>query len=160
MWKFVLLLAATANVAAAAAIADTIKSGDISVEQAWSRATPPGAGAGAVYMTLSTAGKGADRLVKVESTAAKSAELHTMSMDAGGVMKMRPVAAIEVNPGRKTELKPGGVHVMLIGLRKPLVEGDIVPLTLTFDKAGRVEVQARVGKAGAQGSAAMKPHNH
>lgn len=155
---FILLLTA-AMLAALPGVAAAGSVGDISVEHAWSRATPPGASAGAVFMTLGVTGKTADRLVKVDSPAARAAELHTMSVD-GGVMKMRPVAAIEVKPGSKTELKPGGLHVMLIGLVKPLVEGEAVSLTLTFEKAGRVDVKAMVRKAGAQANDAAKGHHH
>ena len=153
------LLTATVLLALPAAAADSVRPSGIAVEQAWARATPPGASTGAVYLTLSVTATATDRLVKVESPAARAAELHSMSVE-GGVMKMRPVAAIEVNPGTKTELKPGGLHIMLIGLRKPLVEGDVVPLSLTFAHAGRIEVQATVRKAGSPASDAAKAHRH
>jgi copper(I)-binding protein len=141
------LVLLSAALAFPAAAQDDFRAGDITVARPWARATPPGAGAGGVYMALSTKG-GADRLVKAESAVAERVELHTMSME-GGVMKMREIGVVDVKPGAATELKPGGLHVMLLGLKKPLAEGQRFPLTLHFEKAGRIEVQVAVGKAGA-----------
>ncbi len=127
---------------------DDYRIGDIQIARPWSRATPPGASTGAVYMALSTKGSGADRLVKAESAVAEKVELHTMRMEEG-MMKMRPVDAVELRPGAATELKPGGLHVMLLGIKRPLTEGERFPLTLHFEKAGKVEIRVEVAKAGA-----------
>jgi copper(I)-binding protein len=120
--------------------------GDISIGHPWARASIGQAKAGAAYLTLSNAGSETDRLVAVESTAAKKTEIHTHSME-NGVMKMRPVEAAEVPPGAPVVFQPGGLHVMLMGLKAPLAEGESFPLILVFEKAGRIEVSVKVESA-------------
>lgn len=159
-----MLRTAVAVVAASALLAMGVASvsaaesphGPITVEQPWSRASPGAAPNGAAYMTLRTTG-GADRLVAVESPAAQRAELHTLEM-AGTVMRMRPVDAIDVPAGGAVTLQPGGLHVMLMGLDKPLVEGETLPLTLVFEDAGRVAVSAQILGVGARGPGGQSGH--
>ncbi len=116
----------------------------IRVDHQWSRATPAGATAGAVYMTIENAGNAEDRLTGVSSDVAAATELHEMKM-ADGVMKMRAVTEGLVVPAHgSVALKPGGYHVMLVGLKKPLKAGETLVLTLDFAKAGKVEVSAPV----------------
>lgn len=128
------------------------------VKDAWVRAPAPGQNIAAAYMDLTS--KTTMVLVGVSSTSAAAAELHITSMEAG-VMKMRPVARVEL-PGSKTvKLAPGGVHLMLIDLKKPLKPGEKVPLTLTVqrpDASSRsvFTVQAEVRTAAAEPSA----HHH
>lgn len=117
----------------------------IEVQNAWSRAAPAG-GTGVVFMTIVDHGA-PDRLIGVTSGAAERAELHETSMD-GGVMRMRPVAAMPVDTGKPVTLTPGGVHIMLVRLHRGLNEGDRVSVTLIFEKAGRINVTAPVAKAG------------
>jgi copper(I)-binding protein len=136
------LAAAPAGVAA-----EDAKVGDIHIDAAWSRATASSAPTGAAYMMLTNHGGEVDRLVAVASPAAEHAQLHTHLME-GGVMKMRPVEAVEVAPGTPSVLQPGGLHVMLIGLKGPLREGQRFPLTLTFERAGDVEIDVVVQPAG------------
>ena len=100
-------------------------------------------GTGAVYVTLSNAGSQADALVSASSDAAQTVELHEVKNE-GGVMKMRPVSAIPVPAGGKTELKPGGYHIMLMGLKHDLKPGEKVPVTLKFEHGGEVHVEAAV----------------
>ena len=125
----------------------------VAVEQAQARATAAGQSIGGAYMTLINRGV-ADRLVsaRVAAGVARSVELHTMSMQ-GDVMRMRQLEAIELPAGQTIELKPGGVHLMLIGLKAPLKAGASFPMTLRFEKAGEVVVQvpvnAPVGTLGA-----------
>jgi copper(I)-binding protein len=88
-----------------------------------------------------------DSLVSVTSAVATKGELHTHVVE-GTIVRMRQVKAIEVHPGTPTVLKPGGLHIMLIGLNKPLKEGDSVPLQLTFERAGTIEVEATVKSLG------------
>lgn len=126
--------------------------GSIRVEQPFARATP--AKVGGVFMTLQNAGGHADRLLKAESPVADSVELHTHVKD-GDAMRMRPVDDIPVPAGGTTKLEPGGYHIMLIGLKQPLKEGEHVPMTLTFEKAGRISLEIPVHKAGASGG-----HHH
>jgi copper(I)-binding protein len=139
-----LLLAAAASLvllAFAARAEDGLK-----IEQAWARATPGGAKNGAAYVTLESAAP--DALVAASSPVAAKAEVHTHMQDKG-VMKMMPVKEVPLDPGKKVELKPGGEHIMLMGLKRPLKEGEHFPLTLTFRNAGTREVEVRVEKPGA-----------
>ncbi len=138
--------------------ADTPTSSGIAVENAWARATPGGARTGAVYLTLVNHSADADRLVGVATRVADRAQLHVESLE-NGVMKMRPLAEVEVQPGATAVLKPGATHVMLMGLRQPLKEGDSFPLTLEFAKAGKQDVQVKVAKAGAMGTPGMGAHD-
>ncbi len=138
----------TLTLTAGTAIAHGYKAGAIEVEHPWARATAPSAQNGAAYMVLTDLGKEPDRLVSVSSPIADKAELHTHLMD-NGVMKMRPVNAIEVTPGSPATLGPSGLHIMLLGLKQPLVKGKAFPLTLTFEKAGPVTVDVDVQSAGA-----------
>ena len=121
----------------------------IHVAQAWARATPGAATTGAVYLTVSNSGPAADMLTAVTTPAAEKAELHETKM-ANGVMEMRPVAELPIAPGQSVTLDPAsGYHIMLIGLRAPLKEGDHLTLTLTFQHAGVQQVTAMVAKIGA-----------
>jgi copper(I)-binding protein len=121
--------------------------GDIAVTGAFARAAAAPGGASAAYMTLNAASS-PDRLVSAASPAAARVELHTHTLDAQGVARMMQVQAIEVAPGSPTELKPGGLHVMLMGLTAPLAEGQSIPLTLTFEKAGAVTLDVPVRAVG------------
>jgi copper(I)-binding protein len=102
-------------------------------------------GTSAAYLTITNGGGTADALLKAESDVANSVELHTMTM-TNNVMTMSPVDKIDVPANGKAELKPGSFHVMLIGLKHDLKEGDVVKLTLTFQNAGKIEVNAPVHK--------------
>jgi copper(I)-binding protein len=139
-----------------AADAAEFKIGDLLIERPWARASAaPTVKTGVAYLTLVNVGMEADRLVAAATPVAKKAALHTHTM-VGNVMKMRPVQAIEVNPGEPSVLKPGGLHIMLMGLKDPLKEGEHFPLTLTFERAGTVEIQVRIQKPGS-----MEPgHGH
>lgn len=112
------------------------------VDGAWARPTVPGQAAGGGFLKI-TGGAAADKLVAASAGVSKAVELHTMVMD-GDVMRMREVGAIDVPAGQTVELKPGGLHVMFIGLGKPLQAGDSFPLTLRFEKAGEVKVEMKV----------------
>jgi len=131
--------------------------GALQISRPWSRATPPGAQAGGAFMKLTNKGKTADKLLRAATPAAASVELHTMSME-GNVMRMREVDAIEIKPGASVALAPGGLHLMLIGLKQPLKQGDKVPMTLWFEKAGKVEVYLDINAMGA--AAAADAHKH
>lgn len=112
------------------------QAGPVSIEGAYVRESIGRAPNSGAYLTLT--GTAADRLIAVASPAAERVELHTHMMDDKGVMRMRPVAGIDVAPGTPTRLQPGGFHIMLLGVRAPLVAGATIPLTLTFEKAGSV----------------------
>ncbi len=148
MQRILFALIAIAALATTAALADTYMVGDLKIEHPWARASAGAAAAGAAYMTITTTGATADRLVGASTPVAGKAELHTHIAD-GEVMRMRPVDAIEVEPGKPAVLKPGGLHVMLIGLKAPLKEGETFPLNLNFAKAGSVTVNVDVESAAA-----------
>lgn len=112
------------------------------VEAAWARPTVAGQSGGGGFLKI-TGGSANDRLLSASSGVAKSTELHTMEMD-GNVMRMRAIDAIEVPAGQTVELKPGGRHVMFMGLKEPLKSGANFPLTLRFEKAGEVKVDVKV----------------
>jgi len=116
--------------------------GAIAIKEPYARATIGQAKVSAAYMTIE-ASAGPDRLIAVASPVAGTAELHT-HLHEGGVMKMRQVEAIEVAPGKPAKLETGGLHIMLLDLKQPLKAGETIPLTLTFEKAGKVEVQLPV----------------
>ena len=128
------------------------KPGPLTVEAPWARASAGAAKAGAAYLRIANAGAEGDRLIGVSAPVAERVELHTHSM-SDGVMRMRKVDAVPVPGGGSAELKPGGHHVMLIGLRAPLKKGETFPLTLTFDKAGTITVNVAVGSIAARGPA-------
>ena len=120
----------------------------VRIEDAWSRATPPGAKVGAGYMKISASV--ADRLIGASSPVAARVELH-VSEQKGDVMRMRQVKAYDIPVGGVFELSPGGAHLMLVDLKAPLMAGAKVPLTLRFEKAGEVKVELQVRALGASG---------
>src|SRR5882724_7817234 len=134
--------------AASLAVATTAlaQTNQLEVSDAWARATPAKAENGAAYVTIRS--PTADRLLSASSPVAKKTELHTMEM-AGMVMKMRPLAGLDIPAGQPVALKPGSEHIMLIGLQQPLREGQPFTLTLNFEKVGARTVSVAVEKAGA-----------
>lgn len=123
--------------------------GGIRLDQAWARATPGSAKTGAIYLTVSNTGIAPDTLTAASTPAADKAELHHMKIE-NGVMEMRPVPALAIAPGQSVVLEPTtGYHIMLIGLKAPLKEGDKVPIILTFEHAGTQQITASVAKVGA-----------
>jgi periplasmic copper chaperone A len=124
------------------ALAQSPGASSITVDAAWARATPGGAKTGVVYLTLANHGADADRLVGASTPVAEKAQLHS-EFEANGVMKMRPLAAIEVKPHEKTALKPNGMHLMLIGLKQSLKEGENFPLTSSSREPARWSCRSR-----------------
>lgn len=144
----------------ASASAHDYQAGTLHIDHPYARATVPGQPSGAVYMTLENQGKTSDRLIAAETPAAKKTEIHTMSME-GNVMKMRQVDGIELAPAAKVAMKPGdGYHMMLLGLNQQLKAGDKLPLTLTFEKAGKVEVSVLVQDAKQKDKMMEHGHQH
>ncbi len=136
----------------ASAAAQSSARDGLRIEHPYARPTPPGARTGGAYLTIDNRGNEPDRLLRVATPAAGAAEIHSMTME-GNVMRMRAVAAVEIPAHATTALKPGGYHVMLIDLKQPLVVGETLPLSLTFAKAGRIDVTARVEAADSDSSA-------
>jgi periplasmic copper chaperone A len=134
--------------------ADELKAGDLVISQAWSRATPGGAKTGGGFLTIENKGSAPDRLVAVSGDFAGKIEVHEMSVKAG-VMTMRPVEnGLTIEPGKTVKLAPGGYHLMMLDLKAPLKQGDKLPVTLEFEKAGKVAVTLDVQGVGAKGPAA------
>ena len=131
--------------AKAVALSDS-RVGNLQVTQVWSRPTPPTASVGVVYLSITNSGKQADRLLDLSSSIAGKVEIHE-SRNVKGAMQMRAVTYVECPPGTTVKIEPGGLHVMLIGLTRPLVAGTVFSLTLQFRDAGaltlRVPVEAR-----------------
>jgi copper(I)-binding protein len=119
----------------------------VQVENAWARATAAGAMSGGIFLTVTDTGA-PDRLLGASTPVAATAQLHETVND-NGVMRMRPVAGLPLEAGKPVVLKPGGYHVMLMGLKQQLKPGDTFPVTLTFEKAAPVTATVTVGKAGA-----------
>lgn len=150
------LLAAAWAIALAAttpALGHDYTVGSLTVGHPWSRATPEKARAAGAYLTIVNRGGEADRLIAVASPAADRASVHTMAME-NGVMQMRPLSGgLPIGPGETVTLAPGGLHLMLNGLKAPLRQGETLPLTLTFERAGTVEVEAAIEAMGGHGAA-------
>ena len=128
---------------------------DLTILHPWARPAAEGQ-TGAAYLTIKNDGKEGDRVLSAESPAAAKVELHETS-DENGVMKMRAVKdGAEVKPGSSLAFKPGGYHLMLFDLKKPLEEGAMVPLTITLAKAGAINVDIKVEKT-APGTAEAMP---
>jgi copper(I)-binding protein len=137
-------------------LASAVRAADpVSVSNAWVRTPAPGQKVAGAYMEIVS--DGAAAVVGASSPAAARAELHTMSMEAG-VMKMRPAQSVDLPPGKTVKLAPGGLHIMLTDLQRPLKAGDKVPLALSIRRGGaitQVNVEAEVRSA-----AAHLPHLH
>ena len=140
---------------AAPAQAQEFKAGDLVITQPWSRATPGGAKIAGGFVTIENKGAAPDRLVGGAGDVAGRVEIHEMAMN-NGVMTMRPLdKGLVIEPGKTVKLAPGGYHMMLMDLKTQLKQGDKVPLTLQFEKAGKVELSLDVEGVGAQA-----PHDH
>ncbi|MBH0237677.1 copper chaperone PCu(A)C [Methylobrevis albus] len=152
--------AATPVLLASTAAAHEYKLGDLAIEHPWTRATPPGARVGGGYLTVVNAGGTDDRLVSATSPASARVEIHEMSV-TDGVMVMRPLPeGLPMPAGATVALAPGGLHLMLIDLAAPLVEGERVPVELTFERAGTVSVELAVDKIGARAPTEAQGDGH
>lgn len=156
MTRIHLLAAALAlSLAAAPALAQEIKAGDLTIEKPWARATPKGAEVGAAYVEIRNGGAEPDKLTGGAADFANF-EIHEMSMQ-DNVMKMREVKdGVAIPAHGDLKLSPGGYHIMLTGLKHPLVKGETAKLTLTFERAGAVTVDFPVLGIGASGGGDMK----
>lgn len=120
----------------------------ITVDEAFARAMPPGARTAGAYLSIANRGDEPDRLLSARSERAGSVELHEMS-EQGGIMRMRAVDAVVIPPGKTVQLTPAGLHLMLVDPKPPLKQGERIPLTLHFERAGDVGVDVVVGAMGA-----------
>lgn len=131
------------------------KQGAIAVGHPYARATVAGQPVGAGYLKFENKGKTNDKLIAVTADVSQSVELHSMAMD-GDIARMRQVDAIEIPAGKTVELKPGGLHIMFMGLKAPLKVGTSFPATLKFEKAGELKVEVKVEDA----AGAAPAHQH
>lgn len=149
--------AAFAVLIATSAIAQEYKLGPLVIDRAWTRATPKSATVAGGYLKITNTGSTPDRLTGGSADVSRKFEVHEMSMD-GGVMKMRELKdGLEIPPGATVELKPGSYHIMMMNLSRPLAKGDTVKGSLTFEKAGKVDVEFKVE---ALGGSPAKEHAH
>ena len=152
----------TKNLLAAASVAlglTTAAQAQTTVKDPWARATVAQQKASGAFMQLQSAKGG--KLLSASSPVAGVVEIHEMAMD-GNVMKMRAVPSLDLPAGKPVDLKPGGYHVMLMDLKKPLNAGDTIPLTLVVESAGQretVEVKAAVRPLSSQGGSGDKGHH-
>lgn len=149
--RFLLGLIGSMGLAGLALAGEPVKKGSIEIADAWARSTAPGQGNGAAYMVITNHGA-TDRILRAEAGVSRKVELHTHQVDAQGVARMIEIPAIELPAHAKTELKPGGLHIMFIGLNEPLAAGRRFPLKLVLEKAGEVtlDVEVRAAAGGAQ----------
>jgi copper(I)-binding protein len=160
MNKYIVFVASLAALWAGAANAHDYKLGALEIDNPWSRAVPKGATVAAGYMTIKNTGTEPDRLIGGSTPVAGKFEIHEMSMDKG-VMRMRPVAGgVEIKPGLTVELKPESFHIMLMNLKQPIEKGKPFTASLTFEKAGTVDVEFAVEAPGATPAAAHDMHHH
>ena len=146
------LATATLLLSAGIALAHDFKAGPLKIGHPWSRATPAGAKVGGGYLSIENTGTVADRLVSVSVPFAARSEIHEMAVK-DGIMTMRPLdQGIELPAGKKVEFKPGGYHIMFMELKQQLKQGEMMKGTLTFEKAGTVDVEFKVDAIAAKGS--------
>jgi periplasmic copper chaperone A len=136
---------------AGAGLAHGYKLGDLAIGHPWARAAPGGMKVSGGYLSITNNGTVPDRLTGATFSEADHVEIHEMKME-GDVMKMRPLPdGVEVKPGETVKLAPSGIHLMLKELKTPLKKGDMVAGSLTFEKAGKVDVEFKIEDAGAMG---------
>jgi periplasmic copper chaperone A len=153
----ILLTAALGLLLAGTAIGHEFKAGAMTIEHPWAR--PAASGNIAAYFVIENGGD-ADRLIGIGTAVAKAADLHSTTIDAQGVGRMTPVQAVDIPAGATATFAPGGLHVMLMGLTRPLEAGQEFPLTLMFEKAGAVTVEVLVEKTASQGASEGMQHKH
>ena len=138
-------IAKTVLLSLAMLVAAPALAGQLTVTNAWARTTPPGATMGVVYFTLHNGSGKSDRLLKLRTPVAASASVHRSEI-VDGIARMREVSVLHVAPGEQLEFAPGGLHVMLMGLKGPLKEGQVFELELVFELAGPRKVSVAVRK--------------
>lgn len=151
-----IVLAAVLLAPSLLAVAHEYQAGSVHIDHPWSRQMPAVAPTAAAYFVLHNQGEQMDRLLSVSTPVAQKAEIHE-HREVDGLMKMGQVASVEIAPGAEVKFAPMGYHVMLFGLQQQAKAGERFPLTLTFEKAGQVEVQVAVQKDAP--ADAMPAHN-
>ena len=143
------LLALAVAVLAVPAAAQDYRVGTLEIGHPWTRATPSTAPTAGGFLTVTNKGTTPDKLISAKSAAAETVQIHTMKME-GNVMRMREQdGGLEIAPGATVTLAPGHLHLMMMGLKGPLKQGEKVPVTLVFEKAGSIDVELAVMAMGA-----------
>jgi copper(I)-binding protein len=146
-----IVFAALLSLAALPALAQQFKAGDITIDKAWSRATPKGAAVGAGYLVIHNHGATPDKLTGVSADFAAGVSVHEMTKD-NGIMRMRELTSgLEIPANGEIVLSPGAYHIMFTGLKQPLEKGQNIKASLTFEHAGTITVEFSVGGVGAAG---------
>jgi copper(I)-binding protein len=148
------VLAALMTVLVSSAFAHDFELGKLKIGHPWARATV--AANGGAFLSVENTGTTPDKLLRASTDVAGTVELHT-HIKEGDIMRMRQVQAIDIPVNQKVTLAPGGFHIMLMGLKKKLAEGERFPLTLEFEKAGKITVEIAIDKPGASGT---EQHKH
>lgn len=156
-----LLAACLVSLASSGVLAHDYKAGSVRIDHPFAMPTPPGAQVGGVWLkTLVNSGAQPDRLVRASTPVAGRVEIHTLSTE-GGVARMRELDSLALAPGQRIEMRPqAGEHLMLAQLKQPLKEGEHFPLTLEFERGGKVEVKVYVQTPKGRGAAAAATHQH
>jgi periplasmic copper chaperone A len=150
-FRTIVAAAAVALAFTAQALAHDVTVGTLTLTDLWTRATPPSAPAGGGFLTITNKGDEPDRLIAVSSPGVKTGEIHEMKVE-DGVMTMRPLEdGLQIPAHGSVTLAPGGYHLMFVGLEKPFVEGEKLPVTLTFANAGSVDTFLHVEPIGSKG---------
>ena len=143
------LLALLVAFLAVPAAAQDYRVGTLEIGHPWTRATPSTAPTAGGFLTVTNKGTTPDKLISAKSAAAETVQIHTMKME-GNVMRMREQdGGLEIAPGATVTLAPGHLHLMMMGLKGPLKQGEKVPVTLVFEKAGPIDVELAVMAMGA-----------
>ena len=160
MTRMAVVITTALSIWACDALAADYNVGTLAIGNPWTRATPKGATVAGAYMSISNKGSAPDRLVGGSAAIAGQFEVHSMVMEQG-VAKMRPVqGGLEIKPGETVELKPSGTHIMMIDVKQPIVRGKPFKASLTFEKAGAVDVDFAVEAIGGTPAAASAEHEH
>ncbi|MFN5010833.1 MAG: copper chaperone PCu(A)C [Gammaproteobacteria bacterium] len=161
--RFVIALALTAAVAVGLQPVTVAQPSTVTIENPWTRATAPGQAVAGGFMTVINTTSTEDRLLRASSPVAKEVQIHNTTMDEG-VMRMRPMAdGVAIPAGGRVEFKPRALHLMFMGLQAPIAAGTTVPVTLEFERAGKVGATFRVEAVAAAPAAPAKPatgHHH
>src|SRR5262249_5944436 len=142
------LFGAAALLIGGMATAETYSAGGLEIVSPWARATPKGSTVTAGYLTITNKGNEVDRLIGGSAAPASRFEVHD-TITENGVGRMRQVKSLEIKPGQTIEFKPGGMHVMIMGLKQSLSQGQTLKGTLVFEKAGTVAIEFAVQPPGA-----------
>jgi copper(I)-binding protein len=155
-----LLFGALFALAFVSAQAHDFKVGDLQIDHPWARPTAGKQPTGGAYLSIENRGKAGDSLLRASSPIASEVQIHSMKME-GNTMRMREVGKLDVAAGAKVEMTPGdGYHIMLMGLKQPLKEGDRFPMKLEFEKAGAIDVTVNVERPKASAAPAATTHKH